>query len=135
VTFVAELGDLRRFRSPSELMAYSGVVPSEHSSGASRHRGSITKTGNAHVRRTVVEAAWHYRHRPAVKGALAKRSEGLPGEVRAIAWKAQHRLHRRYLHHVQRGKTKQNAVVGVARELLGFVWAIAQAVPVHGESA
>lgn len=129
VTLVAELGDLRRFSSPTDLMAYVGMVPSEHSSGGKRHRGSITKTGNAHVRHVVVEAAWHYRHRPVVQGALKKRSEGLPAEVRAVAWKAQHRLHHRYRHLAGRGKSKQVAVVGVGRELLGFIWAIAQAMP------
>lgn len=129
VTLVAELGDLRRFHSAAELMAYVGMVPSEHSSGGSRHRGSITKTGNSHVRRVVVEAAWHYRHRPVVQGDLKKRSEGVPAEVRAIAWKAQHRLHHRYRHLVGHGKRPQVAVVGVGRELLGFIWAIAQTVP------
>jgi len=135
VTLVAELGDLRRFRSPAELMAYAGLVPSESSSGSSRHRGSITKTGNAHVRRVMVEAAWCYRYRPSVQGALKKRSKDLPAEVRRIAWKAQHRLHRRYRHHVGRGKVKGVAIVGIARELLGFVWAIAQVVPPAAASA
>ena len=130
VTLVAELGDMRRFSRPSEMMAYAGLVPSEHSSGGDRRRGGITRTGNAHVRRVLVESAWHYRHRPAVKGALAKRSAGLPTGVQTIAWKAQHRLHRRYRNLTGRSKPKQVVVTGLARELLGFVWAIAQAVPV-----
>lgn len=125
-TLVAELGDLARFPSPRELMAYAGLVPSEHSSGGSRWRGSITKTGNAHVRHVAVEAAWHYRHAPGVWGALRQRQVGQPEAVKAIAWKAQHRLHRRYRRMVGRGKLNQQAVVAVARELLGFVWAIAR---------
>lgn len=128
VTLVAELGDVRRFRSARELMAYAGLVPREHSSGGSQWRGSITKTGNAHVRHVTVEAAWHYRHAPGVWGALRQRQAGQPEAVKAIAWKAQDRLHRRYRRMVGRGKLKQQAVVAVGRELLGFVWAIARAV-------
>lgn len=135
VTLVAELGDLRRFRSPRELMAYAGLVPREHSSGGSQWRGSITKTGNAHVRHVTVEAAWHYRHAPGVWGALRRRQAGQPEAVKAIAWKAQDRLHRRYRRMVGRGKLKQQAVVAVAREFLGFVWAIARAVSGPGHEA
>jgi transposase len=131
-TLVAELGDMGRFRSPRELMAYAGLVPSEHSSGGRQWRGSITKTGNSHVRHVTVEAAWHYRHAPAVWGALRQRQVGQPEAVKAIAWKAQDRLHRRYRRMVGRGKLKQQAVVAVARELLGFVWAIARAVSAPG---
>ena len=126
-TLVAELGDLRRFRPPRELMAYAGLVPSEHSSGSSQWRGRITKTGNAHVRRVAVEAAWHYRHAPGVFGTLRKRQAGQSETVKAISWKAQSRLHRRYRRMVGRGKLKQQVIVAVARELLGFVWAIAGA--------
>ncbi|MFQ5344057.1 MAG: IS110 family transposase [Anaerolineae bacterium] len=126
-TLVAELGDIRRFRTPRELMAYAGLVPSEHSSGGSQWRGRITRTGNAHVRRVMVEAAWHYRHTPSVFGALRSRQSGQPETVKAIAWKAQSRLHRRYRRMVGRGKLKQQVVVAIAREMLGFVWAIAQA--------
>jgi len=122
-TLVAELDDITRFRTPRELMAYAGVVPSEYSTGARQFRGNITKTGNAHVRHVLVEAAWHYRHRPAVWGALRQRQRGQPERVKAIAWHAQDRLHRRYRRLVRRGKSSQQAVVAVARELLGFIWA------------
>jgi transposase len=129
VTLVAELGDIRRFPSPRQLMAYAGLVPSEASSGERRHRGSITKTGNAHIRHVLVQAAWHYRHAPGVWGALKKRQAGLSEAVLAISRRAQQRLHRRFRRLVHRGKLTQVAIVAVARELLGFVWAIAQAVP------
>lgn len=135
VTLVAELGDLRRFHSPRQLMAYAGLVPSEHSSGGSLRRGSITKTGNTHVRHVTVEAAWHYRHAPGLWGALRQRQAGQPETVKAIAWKAQDRLHRRYRRMVGRGKLKQQAVVAMARELLGFVWAIAREVGRPGDQA
>lgn len=127
-TLVAELGDLTRFRSPRELMAYAGMVPSEHSSGGSTRRGRITKTGNAHVRFVVVEAAWHARHRPGLSRALQTRQAGQPAAVLAIAGKAQQRLHGRYRRLLARGKTKGQTVVAVGRELLGFMWAIGQAV-------
>jgi transposase len=124
----AELGDVTRFRSPRELMAYAGMVPSEHSSGGSTRRGRITKTGNAHLRFAVIEAAWHYRHGPRLSKALQARQQGQPAEVLAIADRAQRRLHRRYRHLLARNKAKQQTVVAVARELLGFIWAIAWAV-------
>jgi len=127
-TIVAEVGELSRFPRPRQLMGYSGAVPSEHSSGAKTRRGAITKTGNSHLRRIVGEAAWAYRHRPAIGGALRKRQEGLSEEVKAIAWKAQHRLHGRYRRLVAKGKIHQQVVTAVARELLGFVWAIGVAV-------
>jgi transposase len=98
VTIVAEVGALSRFASPRELMGYSGAVSSEDSSGVRIRRGAITKTGNAHLRRVVIEAAWAYRYRPAVGTALRKRQADVPPAVKAIAWKAQHRLHRRYRH-------------------------------------
>lgn len=126
-TLVAELGDVSRFGHARELMAYAGLVPREWSSGEHQRRGSITKTGNGHVRFVMVEAAWHYRHAPGVYGALKKRQQGVSEEVKAVAWKAQTRLHRRYRRLLGRGKTKQKVVVALARELLGFVWAIAQA--------
>jgi transposase len=122
---VAEIGKFSRFAHARELMGYSGVVPSEHSSGESKRRGAITKTGNAHVRRVVGEAAWHYRHRPRVIGALRKRQEGLTSETIDVAWKAQQRLHKRYVGLVARGKCKQKVVTAVAREMLGFMWDIA----------
>lgn len=124
-TVVAEVGRFCRFEHPRELMGYSGAVPSEHSSGESKRRGAITKTGNAHVRRVVGEAAWHYRHRPRVIGALRTRQKNLSTETIDIAWKAQQRLHQRYLRLAIRGKCKQKAVTAVAREMLGFMWDIA----------
>src|SRR6202011_1537480 len=95
-TMVAELGDLTRFRTPRELMAYAGAVPSEHSSGGSRRQGRITKTGNAHLRRVLIEAAWHARHVPHLSKALKARQAGQPAQVLAIASKAQRRLYQRY---------------------------------------
>lgn len=124
VTIVAEVGRPSRFPGPKQLMAYAGVVPSEHSSGTSRRQGGITKTGNAHLRRVIVEAAWSCRHRPAIGAALRARQQGQSNEVREIAWKAQHRLHRRYTKLAAKDKPKQKIVTAVGRELLGFVWAI-----------
>ena len=124
VTIVAEVGELTRFNSPRQLMGYSGAVSSEDSSGLRIRRGAITKTGNAHLRRVVIEAAWAYRYRPAVGPALRKRQADVTPEVKAIAWKAQHRLHRRYRHLLGKGKCKQQVVTAVGRELLGFIWAI-----------
>ena len=123
-TIVAELGQVSRFGRPSQLMSYSGTVPSEYSSGPRTRRGGITKTGNAHLRRIVMEAAWAYRHRPARGRALLKRQQRTSDEVNAIAWKAQHRLHRRYRTLTARGKSKQQVVTAIGRELLGFIWAI-----------
>jgi transposase len=120
---LVEVGDFQRFPSPRELMAYLGVVPSEASTGDREWRGSITKAGNTHVRRVLVEAAWHYRHPPRLGKALAVRSQGQPPAVLAQAWKAQQRLHRRYRHLVGHGKRPPVAVVAIARELVGFVWA------------
>jgi transposase len=131
VTIVAEVGELSRFAKPRQLMGYSGAVASEHSSGERTRRGAITKTGNAHLRRIVVEAAWAYRHRPAVGAALRKRQAPVSAEVTAMAWKAQHRLHTRYRALMARGKCKQQTVTALGRELLGFIWAIG----VHVESA
>jgi transposase len=124
VTIVAELGEISRFDGARQLMGYSGAVPSEHSSGKRIQRGPITKTGNTHLRRIAIEAAWAYRHRPTVGPALRKRQEGLSEEVKGIAWKAQHRLHKRYRNLVAAGKEKQKVVTAVGRELLGFIWAI-----------
>jgi transposase len=127
-TLVAEVGDLNRFRKPKELMAYLGLVPSEHSSGASVRRGRITKTGNGHARRVLVEAAWAYRLRARVTRPLLQRQEGLPENLRQIAWKAQLRLCARYRRFLARGKAKQTIVTAIARELVAFIWAIGQAV-------
>jgi transposase len=124
VTVVSELGQISRFPGARELMGYSGAVASEDSSGKRVQRGGITKTGNAHLRRVVVEAAWAYRHPPALGATLRKRQEGLGEEVKEIAWKAQHRLHKRYRSLAARGKNPQKVVTAVGRELLGFIWAI-----------
>ena len=121
VTLLTETCDFQRFATAGSFMAFTGLVPSEHSSGASRHQGSITKTGNAHVRRVLVEAAWAYRHRPAVRGAHAKRLEGQSPEVAAYSWAAQCRLNSTYRKLAAR-KGPNKAVVAVARELSGFVW-------------
>lgn len=125
VTIVAELGEVTRFTRPRQLMAYGGIVAREDSSGQRIRRGSITKTGNAHLRRVVVEAAWAYRHRPSVGATLRQRQETLSAAVREIAWKAQHRLHARYHRLLAKGKNKGVVVTAVGRELLGFLWAIA----------
>jgi transposase len=134
-TIVAEVGELSRFARPRQLMGYSGAVPREHSSGSRTWRGAITKTGNSHLRRIVGEAAWSYRHRPAIGGALRKRQEELSEEVKAIAWKAQHRLHGRYRRLTAKGKIHQQVVIAVARELLGFIWAIGVAVEQEAANA
>ena len=123
VTLVAEVGDFRRFGSASAFMAFTGLVPSEHSSGLSVRHGSITKTGNAHLRRVLVEAAWAYRHRPALSTYLAKRLDGQPPEAVAYAWKAQCRLSARFRTLAPR-KGSNKATVAVARELAGFVWGL-----------
>jgi transposase len=124
LTIVAELHDFRRFENPRRLMAYLGLVPGERSSGERTQRGGITKAGNRHVRRVLVEAAWHYRHRPAVGKALRRRREGQPTQVIALADRAQVRLHRRFYRLVLNNhKPTQKAVVAVARELVGFLWA------------
>ena len=124
VTVVAELGELSRFARARQLMGYGGIVASENSSGERARRGNITKTGNAHLRRVVIEAAWAYRHRPAVGGSLRKRQENVSEEVKEIAWKAQQRLHERYRKLLTKGKNKGVVITAVGRELLGFIWAI-----------
>jgi len=123
IALVAELHDFRRFQTARALMAYLGLVPSENSSGERHRRGAITKAGNAHVRRLLIEAAWHYRHRPGVGVGLRRRRQGQPSAIIAIADRAQHRLCRRFRHLTERSKPFNKAVVAVARELIGFVWA------------
>jgi transposase len=123
LTIAAELGDARRFPTAPSTMAYVGLVPSEHSSGAKRAQGAITKTGNAHLRRVLVESAWHYRHHPFVSRTIRLRQRGAPPDAMARAWTAQQRLYRRYQRFVARGKPKQHIVTAIARELTGFVWA------------
>ena len=124
VTVVAELGELSRFSRATQLMGYGGIVASENSSGERTRRGNITKAGNAHLRRVVVEAAWAYRHRPDVGATLRKRQERVSEEVKEIAWQAQQRLHGRYRKLLAKGKNKGVVVTAVGRELLGFIWAI-----------
>lgn len=124
VTIVSEVGQLSRFARPRQLMGYSGAVPSEHSTGLKPRRGAITKTGNAHLRRVLVESSWSYRHPPRIWPGLSRRQEGLSPEIREIAWKAQHRLYRRYRRLAAQGKNKQKIVTAVGRELLGFIWDI-----------
>jgi transposase len=124
VTIVSELGQISRFARARQLMAYSGTVVSEESSGERVRRGAITKTGNAHLRRVVIEAAWAYRHRPAIGASLRQRQQGVSEEVKEIAWKAQHRLHKRYRRLAAAGKNQQKLVTAIGRELLGFIWAI-----------
>jgi transposase len=123
---VAEIGSFKRFQTPKKFMAYLGLVPSESSSGAVRRQGKITKTGNTHARRLLIEAAWSYRYQPAVRGRLKKQLEGKSGSIQAISWNAQQRLHKRYLRLLSRGKQKNVAITAVARELAGYIWAIAQ---------
>jgi transposase len=123
-TVVAELGDLRRFAHPRELMGYLGLVPSEHTSGAKRRLGAITKTGNPHVRRVLVEAAWNYRFPARISPALQARQERQTPEIRAIAWRAQLRLHHRYRRLKARGLHHNKICVALARELAAFVWDI-----------
>jgi transposase len=125
VTLVAEIGQFSRFSNPRQLMSYAGLVPKEYSSGSSRWQGSITKTGNSQIRRSIVEVCWSYRHRPSLKGELLKRQEGQDPEAKRIVWKAQHRLHMKYHRISAKGKGGKVAIVAVARELLGFIWAIA----------
>lgn len=119
----AEIVDFHRFGRPRALMAYLGLVPSEYSSGDRHRRGALTKAGNTHARRVLVEAAWHYRHRPALGHRLARHTAEQPPAITAEAWRAQPRLHRRYRHLVGHGKRPTVAVAAVARELAGFVWA------------
>jgi transposase len=126
-TVVAEIGDLKRFSGAPQLMAYLGVVPSEHSSGGKQSRGGITKTGNGHVRRVLVEAAWTYRHPARKTAALQRRAECTPEAIQAIAWKAQQRLCGRYRLLTGKGKLKVQVCTAIARELAGFIWAIGQA--------
>ena len=121
VTLLTETCDFRRFGSAGSYMAFVGLVPSEHSIGASRHQGSITKTGNQHIRRVLVDAAWAYRYAPAVRGKLKDRLEGQPPEVVAYSWAAQCRLNSTY-RKIAAKKGSNKAVVAVARELSGFVW-------------
>lgn len=123
-TLVTEVGNFSRFVRPKLLMGYGGLVPSENSSGQSRKQGGITKTGNAHLRRVLLEAAWTYRHRPALCGRHKQRQKGVSEEIKGISWKAQQRLNSRYWRLTSKGKIPSKAITAVARELVGFIWAV-----------
>jgi transposase len=129
VTTVAELGDLTRFENPRQLMSYLGLTPSEYSTGERRRQGGITKTGNTHARRALIEGAWAYRYPAKVSRHLQLRLEKVPKPIQDISWKAQVRLCKRYRQLIARGKNANQVVVAIARELSAFMWAIAQEVP------
>jgi len=122
----AEVGDFTRFSKASQFMAFVGLVPSEHSSGGSRRVGRITKTGNQHVRRLLVEAAWHYRRMPRLGKGLLQRQRDVSQTTKLIAWKAQHRLYRKSSRMLGKDKSPQKVVIAMARELAGFLWAVAR---------
>jgi transposase len=124
VTVFSEVGELSRFVRPRLLMGYTGMVSSEDSSGERIKRGPITKTGNAHLRRVLIQAAWAYCRRPKLSPALKKRQAGVCEEIKEISWKAQHRLYGRYQHLISKGKLPQKAITAVGRELVGFIWDI-----------
>jgi transposase len=128
VTVVAEVGDFSRFANPRQLMAYLGLVPSEHSSGSSIRRGGITKAGNAQARRVLIEGAWTYRMPARVSRKLLDRLERLPQAIRDIGWRAQLRLCQRYRRLAAAGKPKVVVTTAIAREMVGFIWAIARIV-------
>ena len=130
VTLVAELGDLTRFENPRQLMKYLGLIPSEYSSGERRRQGAITKAGNTHARRALVEGAWAYRYPAKVSRHLQLRLEKLPKPIQDTSWKAQVRLCKRYRQLSARGKNPNTVVVAIARERVAFMWAIAKQVPV-----
>lgn len=131
MTLAAEIGELHRFAHPRELMSYLGLVPSEHSSGQKRRLGAITKTGNSHARRVVVEAAWNYRFAARIGLRQQKRQEGQPAAIRDIAWRAQLRLNHRYRQLTARGLQHNKVCVAIARELAGFIWSIGQQITIH----
>jgi transposase len=124
VTLAVEVGTFRRFERATQLMSYTGMVPSEHSSGSRSHRGAITKTGNSHLRRVLIEAAWHYRHRPCLSNRQRALQRELDPKVIEVAWNAQLRLSRRYLRLTAKTKPAGKVITAVARELVGFIWAI-----------
>ena len=131
VTFVAEIGDINRFTNPRQLMNYLGLIPSENSTGESIKRGGITKTGNGHVRRALVEAAHAYSFPARVSRILLKRQEDLPQAIKDMAWKAQIRLCGRFRKLMAKGKLKTKVITAIARELAGFIWAIAREVQIQ----
>jgi transposase len=129
VTLVAEFGDLTRFNNPRELMKFLGLIPSEYSTGERRRQGSLTKAGNSHARRVLVEGAWAYRYPAKVSRHLQLRLETPPKVIQDISWKAQVRLCKRYRRLIARGKHANQVVVAIARELVGCMWASAKQVP------
>ena len=122
ITVISELGDLTRFSSPRKLMAFLGLVPSEHSSGGKRRQGSITKCGNSHARWILIECAQHFRKSAKIGAALTRRQEGLSQEVKELSWRMQKRLNKRYITLKKRGKLENKCIVAVARELVAFIW-------------
>jgi transposase len=122
MTIISELGDLRRFESPRSLVHFLGLAPGEHSTGASRRQGAITKCGNGHARWMLVDCAQHYRKPPKVSAILSKRQEGQKRDVKELSWRVQHRLNARYRRLKARGKREQKVIVAIARELATFVW-------------
>jgi len=134
MTLAAELGDLRRFEKAGQLMSFVGLTPGVHASGKHTRRGSITKSGNAHVRRVLVESAQSYRYAPGLRGELKRRAARAPEAAQQIAWRAQQRLHGRYRDLTSRQMMKQKILVALARELLGFVWAIGQEIELPAPS-
>ena len=122
MTVASELGDLRRFEHPRQLMAFLGLVPDEESSGTKRRQGGITKCGNSHARWMLVECSQHFRRSPKINAPLSKRQEGQSREVKAFSWRMQNRLHKRYASLKARGKREQKIIVAIARELSGFIW-------------
>ena len=124
VTLATEFGCFSRFEKAAQVMSYTGMVPSEHSSGAKTHRGAITKSGNSHLRRVLIESAWHYRHRPRICQRQKQLQQSVPPKIATIAWTAQERLHRRYWALSNKSKPSAKVVTALARELAGFVWAI-----------
>jgi transposase len=135
VTLIAELGQLSRFDQPRQLMGYAGIVSREHSSGPRIRRRWALPALLMAPRRIVVEAAWSYRHRPAIGAALSARQQHASPAIQALSWKAQHRLHGRYARLIARGKTRQQTITAVGRELLGFIWAIGVATEQNAASA
>jgi transposase len=132
---LAEIGDFRRFGSPRELMSYLGLTVSEYSSGERQHRGHLTKTGNRHARRLLIEAAWHYQHPPRRSARITKLAAHVPADVTARAWHAQIRLHHRHRHLTSHGKRSTVATAAVARELTGFIWAAMTHQPLRDQKA
>ena len=132
---LAEIGDFHRFRTARELMSYLGLVPSEYSSGDQQHRGHLTKTGNRHARRLLVEAAWHYHHPPRRSQRTEALAGHVPAAVTARAWQAQLRLHHRHRHLTEHGKRPTVATAAIARELAGFIWAAMTDQPLPDQEA